>query len=53
MQGIHTLAQPHNSKANTHLQRAEKKTRNKLFQNCIKTQTKQRLQIGLNTPFQD
>ena len=52
MQSIHTLAQHHNSKANTHLQRAEK-TRNKLFQNCIKTQAKQRLQIGLNTPFQD
>jgi len=46
MQGIHTLAQPRTCKG-------QKKTRNKLFQNCIKTQTKQRLQIGLNTPFQD
>ena len=53
MQGIHTLAQPPNSRADTHLQRAEKKNRNKLFQNCTKTQPKQKLQIGLNTPFQD
>jgi len=42
MQGIHTLAQPPNSRADTHLQRAEKEQKqivSKLNQNTNKTQT--------------
>jgi len=42
MQGIHTLAQHHNSKANTHLQRAEKNQKqivSKLYQNTNKAKT--------------
>jgi len=39
MQGIHTLAQPHNSRADTHLQRAGK-NRNKLFQKLYQNTNK-------------
>jgi len=48
MQGIHTLAQPHNSKAITHLLRTKKQKH--IVSNCIKTQ-EQSLQNGLSTPF--